>query len=511
MRIRDDRSYLQRENKNIFPGEIYRQVVLEPLFVDARNELFESLMKIHQAHGVMLAEEKIISEEDIGMIFKVLGDLEKEINWHEVQYDPRFEDLFFHLENEIIGRVGEKIAGQLHTGRSRNDIDATLFRMVLREKLLALADQLLDFRQAILRLAEENVNTLVLGYTHTQPAQPTTLAHYLLGVLNFLERDFQRLQEFYTRLNMSPMGAGALTTTSFRINRESVARYLGFDQVLENSYDCVGGSDHLVEGSGLLVVMMTSLSRLLYDFLLYVMEEFNYLRLGDAYVQISSIMPQKRNPVSLEHSRALATGILGQAQIIPTMLTNTPYGDIVDKEQELQRHLWQAWDRAIELYKLLTVIFNGVEVNRERLIQRTRESFAVVTQLADSLVQYTDLSFRSAHRIVSQLVKEALIKGIKVWEIDGQMVNRISEAVIGQSLEFTDEMVTEALDPVKFVKIRTRPGGPAPQVVTQQLQNSKSMLANDENWLSGKWRQVEKSEKILDARVEELIRGNIMV
>lgn len=505
LRTRDDRTYLDREDKNKFPGEIYRQVVLEPLFIDARDQLFQNMMWINQAHAIMLAEEGIVSKREIRIILHALRELEQEINWPTAEYDAKYEDLFFQLEGILIEKVGVNIAGQLHTGRSRNDIDATLYRMVLREKLLVLADQILDFRKVIIEMAKENLETMILGYTHTQPAQPTTLAHYLTAVVDFLQRDFQRLQEYFSRLNSSPMGAGALTTTSFGINRVSVANYLGFDQLVENAYDSVSCSDFLAEGSSVLVIMMTSLSRLLYDFLLFVMEEFNTVRLSEAYVQISSIMPQKRNPVSLEHSRALTTGILGQAQTVTTMLTNTPFGDIVDKEQELQRYMWLAWERASELYRLLTVIFASMEVNRERLWKRVRESFAVVTQLAETIVQYTDISFRSAHHIVSDVVKEAMRNQTPITKIDGKMINTISTKIIGKSLGFTDQMVQEALDPKRFVERRALTGGPAPEETSRQLQKRQIDFLNDEKWLNQKWEQILKSEESLNDTVEELM------
>ena len=224
--------------------------------------------------------------------------------------------------------------------------------------------------------------------------------------------------------------------------------------MLENSYDCVGGSDFLSEAASVLVVMMTSLTRLLHDMLLYAMAEFDVVRMSDAYVQTSSIMPQKRNPVSLEYSRALATGILGEAEVVAGMLTNTPFGDVVDKEQELQLHLWAAYDRATQLYRLLTVVFTGMEFNQELLYERARESYAVVTQLAEAIVQYTDLSFRTSHHLVSQVVKQALAEKRGVREVDAVLVNRVGYEVTGKELALTEEMVRAALDPRRFVELR---------------------------------------------------------
>lgn len=501
MHVRDDKTYLINENKHSFPGSIYRKVVLEPLYLDARRELLAGMLDIHRAHGLMLAEEGIVERNEMQTILGALQRMEK-IQW---EYDPRFEDIFFQMEEELAQQVSANVAGQLHTGRSRNDMDSTLYRMVLRIKTLHLFDQMQDFRRILLRVAEEHVETVMLGYTHTQPAQPTTLAHYLLAAADFLARDVARLREYYARLNLSPMGAGALTTTSFPINRESVARYLGFDGLLENSYDCVGSSDYLAEIAAQLVVMMTNLSRLLYDFLLYAMVEFDALKVSDAYVQISSIMPQKRNPVSLEHCRAMTTAVIGEAETVCGMLVNTPFGDIVDKEHELQRHLWRALDRTAELYRLLTVVFHGLEFNRETLFKRAEESFAVVTQLAETLVQYTDLSFRMAHKLVSVVVKKALQENKKVTELDANFINRVGQEVIGGSLTLSEETVREALDPRKFVELRDRPGGPAPSEVRKQLQKRLRELQEDEEWVDARWGQLEKSHVLLDTSVENML------
>ena len=501
MRIRDDKKYLSRENQHVFPGDIYREVVLEPIYHDAREHLLEELVDIERAHGLMLAEEGIVERDEMRAILSTLEEMGERV-W---EYNPCYEDIFFQLEDELAHRLGANLAGQLHTGRSRNDIDATLYRMVLREKTLRLYDQVNDFRRIILQIAGEHTETLILGYTHTQPAQPTTLAHYLVAAADFLARDAERLQQYYERLNLSPMGAGALTTTSFPINRESVARYLGFDGMQENSYDCVASSDFLAEIAACLTVMMTNLTRLLYDFLLNAMVEFDVLRVSDAYVQVSSIMPQKRNPVSLEHSRAIATAVLGEAQTVCGMLVNTPFGDIVDKEHELQRHLWRGMDRAIDLYRLLTVVFQGLEFNREHLARRTRESFAVITQLAETVVQYTDLSFRQAHQVVSQVVKEAITAKIKITEIETDLLNRVSEKVLGNPLNLTDETVREALNPVRFIEMRTTIGGPAPSEVNRQLECRFQRLLEDEKWASYRWTQLEKSRAHLLESVENFL------
>lgn len=508
---RDDRSYLDVEDYSCFPGNIYRQVILEPHFDESKNQLFQYMMMINRAHGLMLSEEKIINSQEMQKILRGLDTMEIEIDWQAVKYNPMYEDLFFLIESELGKRVGIKLAGQLHTGRSRNDMDATLSRMAIREKVLRLSDQLIDFRRSLLNLTQDNINTIMLAYTHTQQAQPITLGHYFIAVIHILERDFQRIQEYYQRLNLSPMGAGALATTSFPINRESVAKYLGFDDILENSYDCISSSDYLSEASTTVVIMMTNISRILHDFLLYVMAEFNHIRISDAYVQISSIMPQKRNPVSLEHARSLATGILGQTQIVTTMLINTPFGDIVDKENELNQHLLAAMERAIELFRLLTVVFSSLEVNRELLLSKVEESYAVITQLAEEIVQQTELSFRTAHQIVSKVAREALAEKKKVTQIDANLLNQASLKIIGKSLNFTDQLIQRSLNPQRFIELRTITGGPAPRETERQINLAMIKLKKDEGWVDEKWEQLANSQKLMQIKIDALINQSFLL
>src|SRR5437899_3010879 len=207
----------------------------------------------------------------------------------------RCEDLFFYVQDLLVQMCGEDAAGKMHTARSRNDIDLTLYRMQLRLEVLRIAEETAQGRQVLMELAEAHTDTVMPAHTHTQPAQPTTLAHYLLGAVEFLGRDVQRLRAAFATINRSPLGACAITTTGFPIHREYTARLLGFDGLQENSYGAIAATDYVCEAATSIAVLMVSLSKLVQDLLLWCTEEFHFLRLSDAYVQTSSIMPQKRN------------------------------------------------------------------------------------------------------------------------------------------------------------------------------------------------------------------------
>ena len=212
-------------------------------------------------------------------------------------YDGRYEDLFFYLEDRLAGFTSPEAVGNMQMARSRNDLDGAMCRWVVREGILSLLDDIHTLRKRILALANEHIDTLMPGYTHTQPAQPTTLAHYLGAVAAFLERDAARLQQAYPRVNQSPLGSAAFTTTTgFPIDREMVAGLLGFDGLVDSSYDAVGGADYQVETAGAVQIAAASLSRLLTDLLFWATQEAAALRIGDEFIQISSIMPQKTQP-----------------------------------------------------------------------------------------------------------------------------------------------------------------------------------------------------------------------
>ena len=238
------------------------------------------------------------------------------------------------LSQRLCGRA---VAGAMHTARSRNDIDITQYRMCLRVGNSRHRAQLNAAREVLLDLAAPHIShTLMPAYTHTQPAQPITFAHYLLAVIELMGRDERRLQAAFATVNRCPLGACAISTTGFPIDREFTAELLGFEGLQLNSYGAIAATDYLTETAGAIATAMLNLGRVTQDFLLWWTAEFGFLRLSDAWVQISSIMPQKRNPVPFEHVRMLASKTLAQAQGIFTCLHNTPFGDINDAEDDLQ-------------------------------------------------------------------------------------------------------------------------------------------------------------------------------
>ena len=370
-------------------------------FEDAKRHFLESLLDIHRAHTRMLARQGIVTRQDEQTLLAALDGLDlRAIS--QTLYDGSHEDLFFYIESLLAQAAGADIAGKMHTGRSRNDIAITLYRMTARRELLELAAAVAGLRCVLLDLAGRNLETVMPAHTHTQPAQPTTLAHYLLGASEFLARDADRIRNAFGSVNLSPLGAAALTTTGFPIDREQTAASLGFEGLAANSYAAIAAIDYITEAAAAAVaVAMVNLGKLVQDLLLWSTREFAFLRLSDAFVQSSSIMPQKRNPVALElRSDSFEPRASARHRAVLSCAHNTPFGDIIDSEDYLQPLVFTMFADAVRALKLLSGAVQTVEVDRPELAQRAGKDFLTVTELADTLVRREGISFREAHGLV---------------------------------------------------------------------------------------------------------------
>ncbi|GAA4716475.1 argininosuccinate lyase [Brevibacillus fulvus] len=481
---------------SVFPGKTYAEAVLEPAFNEAKQHLLGPMMAINKAHLIMLAEQKLISKEEAKQIAKALSELDLRA-LQSAAYTGEYEDLFFQVESQLLGRAGD-VAGNLHLARSRNDMGIAIYRMVLRQKLLVVLDSALRLMEQLLIFAEDHLETVMIGYTHTQQAQPTTMAHYTMAVVDTLTRDIRRLREAYHNCNRSSMGAAALTTSGFSISREQMQQLLGFDELIENSYDAIGGADYIGEVATAVQLAAINLGRVVQDLLLWCTQEFAVLKVANPYVQISSIMPQKRNPVSLEHMRALLSSCVGNTQTVLTMVHNTPFGDIVDTEDDMQPYAWRSLEIMDQMYRLLAAVIGTVEVNKEVLLQRAKASYATVTELADTLVRTDHLSFRTSHHIVSEVVKQATRQGLAANQISLELVNQTAQAIIGHPLSITAEQLAQALDPTHFIDIRTLPGGPSPVEMKRVIEDRKGLQQAQRNWLQAARNKWEQAKQHLD-------------
>ena len=487
-----------------FPAAVYTETVLTPNFEDAKRLFLTSLLQMHYAHTLMLARQNIMSGKDAAACLKALDSLDLD-EIKSARYDGSCEDLFFFVEEKLAAALGADLAGRMHTARSRNDIDLTLYRMMVRAQVLRIAASTLDARLALLELAVANIDTIMPAYTHTQPAQPSTFAHYLMAVVELLGRDFQRLSACWTTVNRNPLGACAITTTAFPIDRNYTAELLGFEGLQVNSYGAIAAVDYLTESAGAIAVCMVSLGKYVQDLLQWCTKEFDFLRLSDAYVQASSIMPQKRNPVSLEHTRILASKTFAQAQAVMTCAHNTPFGDIVDSEDDLQPLVSTMFDDAYRALKLFAGVMRHCEVNREHMAARAQGDFLTVTELADSLVRGEGISFRRAHHLVHAAVV-ACGKYDRDRFID--LVIQLAPEIIGRPLTLSREALLQSLDAEHFVAVRDIPGGPAPKAVLAEVEVTRKEMQAAANWVAEKQQQERAFVEKIENAKRELLSSN---
>lgn len=465
------REKFEVEDGTEFPGKVYVDTLLKPVFYDQREHLFEAMFHIHRAHTQMLSEQKIISMEEAEQILSGVDQVEKEDKMH-LEYDPAYEDLFFLVESRIGEIVGDELAGKMHIAKSRNDMGEAMYRIVLRGYIDKTKIHLEDLCEAILGQAEQHVHSIMPAHTHTQPAQPTTFGHYLVAMYDNLKRDVKRLEQAYSTVNQSPMGAAAITTSGFPINRERMVELLGFEGIVENSYDAIGSADYLIEAAQALISVMTNLGRWLQDFLRMTSKEVGLLTVSDSYVQISSIMPQKRNPVSIEHSRSIASSAAGEGFAVLHMIHNTPYGDINDTEDDLQPHLYEGFNKAIRVLRLMEAVIITIDFNKERAYQQARENMITITELADVLARDYNISFRKAHTKAAIVSKKSLASGKELYEIPLTQINEWLEDVA-----LSEQDWEEIIDPKYFVERRKVTGGTNSEVVQNMINKRKKSNA----------------------------------
>ncbi|HEY9139098.1 MAG TPA: argininosuccinate lyase [Terriglobus sp.] len=481
-----------------FPAPIYREQVLAHIFADAQRLFLPSLLKIDRAHAVMLHHSGIITRETASACLRGIDALNLEA-LRSATYDGTVEDLFFLVEKQLADIAGEEHAGRLHTARSRNDIDLTMYRMVLRSNLLGTLKASLELRSVLLSIATQYRDALMPAYTHNQPAQPTTLGHYMMAMVEVLERDAERLIACFSRVNRNPLGACAITTTGFPIRRDLTMRLLGFNGLVVNSYGAIAAVDYVAEACSVLATAMLSLGRFAQDMLLWSTAELNFLRLSNGYVQISSIMPQKRNPVPLEHTRILASRALTEAQSVLGSLHNTPFADMNDGEDSLQPLVALAFSDAQRALTLVAGALSEATFNTEQMRQRAGSSFLPVTEVADTLVRQTGISFHSAHTLVSAAVKSAATDDVTAFVED--LHQRTQQA----GIEITKQQLQQAMDPEHFVAIRSIVGGPAASSMQSQIVYSSNQLQSDRQWLNATQVSLEEAETQLQRECQAIV------
>ncbi len=452
-----------------FPAPEYKETVLAPLFDGFKRHHSRHLLAVHHAHGVMLGERGWLKPEEVSAIFAALADATDGLDPESLTYTGQFEDYFFWLESQLRDRLGPDLAGRLHTGRSRNDIDHTIFKMELRARLLAVLARLDALLATLLDRARRGAATLVVAYTHGQPAQPTSFAHYLGAFIETLQRDATRLLAAIDTVDRCSLGAAAITTSGFGLDRERVAALLGFSRVQENAYGCIAAADYIAETYGALKIMLLGIGRFVQDLNAWTGFEVGHIRVPDAFVQISSIMPQKRNPVPVEHLRLLCSLAAGQADAILLTLHNTPFTDMNDSEGAVQEAGYTAFETAGRALVLLDAFMQAIEIDEAKVRRHIAESCITITEVADSLVRGEGISFRQAHEIASVLAKRMIASGETLETLPFTAFAEAYAHEIGRAPGIDEAGFRAIGTPEHFLAVRDMLGGPAPAAIAASL------------------------------------------
>jgi argininosuccinate lyase len=462
--------------------------------------LSEAVININRAHVMMLMEENIINQFTGVALLKALTSL------LDTSFSPSSEDIHMAIEETVIQKTGEEIGGNLHIAKSRNDQIATAIRIQLRKHLLNSMNNILELQKSLVETADNHVNTIILEYTHLQPAQPVTFAHYLLSFIDNLERNSQRLLEAYERINFCPLGAGALATTSFKINRNRVAELLGFAEVLENSIDAVGSRDFILETLGVFTILSVTLSRLAEDLIVWSSMDFKIIELPDDFASTSSIMPQKKNPEPLEIIRADASRVLGNFVASASNLKGLPSTYNLDFQQ-ITPNLWNSIGIVDASLFVLSELLPNLKLI-DNVSDKALNSFVAATEIANFLTRKYGIPFRTAHKIVGALVNALISDNLTFKDLTPEMIQNVSEKIINRKIKLSTTQIADCIDLHKLVDTHDVKGGPAPTEVKRALMERKKQIAIDQNILYRLNQKLVNAQQAMESKISSYLSSN---
>ncbi|MDU0810916.1 MAG: argininosuccinate lyase [Burkholderia sp.] len=437
------------------------------VFFDKRLALVDIVGSL--AHAKMLASQKIISIDDFSSIERGMIQIRGEIERGEFEWHLDLEDVHLNIEarlTELIGDAGKR----LHTGRSRNDQVATDIRLWLRDEIDKIIDLLTDLRIALLDLAEQNTDTILPGFTHLQVAQPITFGHHLLAYVEMFSRDAERMRDCRVRVNFSPLGSAALAGTSYLIDRYEVAKILGFNGICANSLDAVSSRDFAIEFTAASALVMTHISRLSEELILWMNPRFGFIDLADRFCTGSSIMPQKKNPDIPELARGKTGRVNGNLIALLTLMKGQPLAYNKDNQED-KEPLFDTVDTVSDTLRIFSEMITGVVVKPQAMRVAVLQDFSTATDLADYLVKQ-GLPFRDAHEVVA--------RAVRICEEQSYDITKLSLDEIKQKLPDVANLISDDIfDYLTLegsVSSRNHPGGTAPNQVREAVQAARKVL-----------------------------------
>ncbi len=476
-----------------------------PVAKDDFARLFDIYLDINRAHVLMLAQTGIIEAADAKKILLATREIAGHREVPDFATHPELEDLYTTIEHQLIDLVGLEVGGKQHTARSRNDLGSCAARMAAREEFLRIGEIFLRLRKTLLDLAKSSTDAVMSGYTHMQPSEPITFAHYLSAVSNGLARDFARYQAVWKGLNLNPLGAGSMGSTSFPIDRYLTTKWLGFDGLLENSLDATASRDYVLEIVAAMGMAADTLSRLAYDLYIWSTPDYGYIEVDDSCAVCSSIMPQKKNAFTLEHIMGRAGNMHGHVMAAYSCMKNIIYSHSKQTSVEMPKGLYDAFTDMETMLELADVTLRTMKLKKDVMISKARRNFSTVTELANFMVRIDGVSFRQAHEVVAAVVARKLEANETSEDIRREDLEAVSRALFEASTKMTDEDIRTALDPARIVAAKKIPGGTELNEVCRQLKLLEETLANDTKAFSGMRAQIRKAQEGLYRDVEAFL------
>jgi len=472
--------------------DLFKKYTLSP---DVDRWIFDADIYVDLAHVIMLGEHNIIGSEDRDKIIRALLEVRDE----GVEIE-NYEDVHVAIESKIIEKIGS-VGGRMHTARSRNDEVATCLRFKSREELINIMQLTLNLLNTILNFSKDNIDIIMPGYTHMQHAQPVLLSHHYLAHYDVFKRDFDRLTDLYKRLNLSPLGSAAFAGTGFRIDRERTAYLLGFDGLVENSMDAVSTRDFALEMIFDITLIMINVSRIAEELILWSTSEFNFIEIDDSFASTSSIMPQKKNPDSLELMRARTGSLIGCLTAALSICKAIPFSYNLDN-QEVSVHLLRSIQTVKITLSLLNRIIDTITVHKDSMREESDKGFTTATDLADIITDKTKIPFRVSHSIIGEFAKEySTYKGSCNLKNIIDKLDDISLKKIGKKLSdigLTMNDVENALNPAKNIERRASIGGTSYSEVKKMIEEREIALKDAKN-------EVNNLENKVKERINNLI------
>ena len=438
---------------------------------------FYHLGEINKASIVMLAEGGLVPS---GLAETIASGIRKVMTEQRTLDASRSSDYLVFEERliEITGPEGSR----LHTGRSRQDISSTFRRLAAREALLSAYETLLEPRAALLELASLHTGTVIPAYTHGVQAQPTTLAHYLLAFASALERDADRIEETFARINLSPLGSAALGTSGFPIDRYRLAALLGFEDVVENSYDAnhISSVDSKTEVASTMAIAAITIGQFAEDLHVQYHNPIPWILLDRSLTGVSSIMPQKRNPGILSELRRLSSTVVGEAQTVFLNAHNVSSGM---PDSRTNSHLLETIAKATAMYSMFADIVRGLRVDPERSLAEVDADYATMTEVADTLLRHAEIPFRIGHHYASEITEYGRAQGKRPKDLTTEELQELYARVYGEPLPVAVSLIKAALDPEAMVASRQGLGGPQPEEVRRMLSKHREQIDSSRHWL----------------------------